>query len=446
VKDNHMHRKYIIIGAGIAGISAAQSIRERDPSGQITILTDEAHRFYSRPGLAYVLNGLIPEDQLFTNADREIVESGAKIRVGSVQAIEPESKHVIMNGSRISYDALLLAVGARAALPRIPGIDLIGVVTLDNFDNLQSILKFVRRARSAVVIGGGITALELAEGLAARKVQTHYLLRSDRFWPSVLDEHESRLVETNLTEEGIHLHHNTEVTRVLSKRGHVQAVETKNGRIIDCQLLGVAIGIQPRLELARTAQLKMDRGILVDELMQSSIPGIFAAGDVAQVYDPVSNDYRLDSLWWVAREQGRVAGENMTGRSLVYHKPAAFNVTQIGGITTTIIGLIGQNSTDEDLVAIMRGDSETWRDAPQELASELVENGCRLRITLGERHVLGALIMGSQELSGPLQDLIINQVDISPIRDLLKEKPLEFPQLITRFWEEWKANQRECTV
>ena len=437
-----MGRSYIIIGSGVAGWSAANTVRAHDASGRIILLTEEPHGFYSRPGLAYVLNGLIPEDQILTDYDQELAELGVEIVVRRVHAVQPEQRLVLTDGEQIPYDRLLLAVGACAVRPAIPGIDLPGVVTLDNLDDLRSILQSIRSARSAVVIGGGITALELAEGFAARKLRTHYLLRRDRYWPGVLDEEESRLVESRLMAEGIQLHHRTEVARILGRRDRVHAVETKDGGTIECRILGVAIGIRPRLGLARSARIEVDRGILVDEFMQTSVEGIFAAGDVAQVYDPVSGEYRLDSLWWAARQQGETAGSNMAGVATAYRKPVAFNVTHIGGITTTVIGAVGAGTDDEDLVAIARGDSETWRDPTRALASEIGHTGSRVRLKIGERHIVGALVMGDQALSRALQDMVGNEVDISPIRERLIERPQETSELISRFWGEWRANRR----
>jgi NADPH-dependent 2,4-dienoyl-CoA reductase/sulfur reductase-like enzyme len=435
-------RKYVIVGCGVAGLSAAESIRKHDPSGRIVMITEDPHGFYSRPGLAYVLNGLLPEDQIRTDYGDTLEAIGVETVVEQVKAVQPEVKRVALNDGQMAYDTLLLAVGARAVLPEIPGIHSTGVVRLDNLDDLKRILRSIRRARSAVVIGGGITALELAEGFAARKLRTHYLLRRDRYWPSVLDEYESRLVESKLIEEGIRLHHRTEVMRIVEKRGRVHAVETKAGETIECQLVGVAIGIRPRLDLARSARLNVDRGILVDEFMQSSVEGIYAAGDVAQVYDPVSGEHRLDSLWWVARQQGEIAGANMAGGGIEYHKPVAFNVTHIGGLTTTLIGAIGAAEDDEDLVSIVRGESETWQDPTQALASGIENHDHRIRLRVGERHIVGALVLGDQTVSRALQELIGQKVDISTIRQRLIENPKEISTTIMQLWHEWRQDSR----
>ncbi len=182
----------------------------------------------------------------------------------------------------------------------------------------------------------------------------------------------------------------------------------------------------------------VDRGILVNGFLQTSHPDIYAAGDVAQVYDPVSQAYVLDSLWGPARDQGRAAGANMAGGSVEYHKPAAINVTRLVGLTTTLIGAIGRGR-DADLVGIARGDSETWRQLPDSLVAQARFDVNRLRILVGERCLLGAVVMGDQTLSRPLQHLVSNRVDISPIRDQLLAGNIPLGDLVADYWTKWRG-------
>jgi nitrite reductase (NADH) large subunit len=425
---------YAIIGQGAAGLAAAEAIRANDPQAQIAIVSDEGHAYYSRPGLAYLLTGQVPEKQLFPRTKTELAAVGAHhLHKRAVRLDPPAHQIAFADGASITYGKALLATGAGAALPDLPGIDLDGVVTLDTLDDARIIIKKARKARRAVVVGGGITALELAEGLAACGVETHYLMRRDRYWGNVLDEDESQMVENRLIEEGIQLHHNTNLVGVVGKKGRVAGVRLEPTGGIECQIVAIAIGIRPRLGLAKTAGLKTDRGILVDPYMRSSQPDIYAAGDVAQVFDPVVGEYVLDSLWWLARKQGRTAGNNMAGDEVPYQRSIPFNVTRIGGLTTTIIGTLGQGRTDEDLISIARGDSQTWRYRPDAFAVEADSESNRLRLIVGQRSILGALIMGDQTLSRPLMTLVREQIDIRPIRQQLLTGQTDLSQLILDF-------------
>ncbi len=434
-------KRYIVIGAGVAGVSAIEAIRSRDTSTEILLLTNESFGYYSRPGLAYYLTGEISERQLFPFEGDDFKRLNVRLLHSRVVRIHPQAHQVeLENGARLTYQGLLIATGAQASRVSVPGVELRGVVKLDNLLDARWILKLVRKTRSGVVVGGGITALEVVEGLRARGVKTHYFLRRDRYWSNVLDETESRIVEHRLEEEGVQIHYHTELAEILGKRGRVVAVRTEDGREIKCQMVAIAVGIRPRKDLAESCGLETDRGILVNEYLRTSDPDIYAAGDVAQVYDPFSGKFVLDSLWGPARDQGWSAGLNMTGDRVPYIKSIPFNVTRLAGLTTTIIGKVGGRASDEDLFGIARGDSETWRELPDAIAAQSDFDVNRLRILVGEKHLLGAIVMGDQTLSQPVHHLVAHQVDITSVRSALLRPNAPIAELIADFYTSWRAS------
>jgi NAD(P)H-nitrite reductase large subunit len=426
--------KYVIIGTGVAAIAAADAIRSVDGVGSITFIGEDPHGFYSRPGLAYYLTGELDEKQLFPYRSEDYKRLNAHFYRGLAVKILTAEKIVELNPStRISYDRLLIAVGSSAVRLTVNGANLEGVVKLDHMDDARRILAQARRARTAVVAGGGITALELAEGLAARSVKVHYVIRNERYWPNVLDESESRIIEKRLREEGIVLHYQTELEEILGKNGKVAGVKLTNGKQIPCGMVAYAIGIAPRIALAKETGITCDRGILVNERMETNLPDIYAAGDVAQVYDPAVGRHIVDSLWTPAREQGRTAGLNMAGRVTAYLKAVPFNVTRLAGLTTTIIGAVGSGQRS-DIVGIARGDSETWREIPDAIIAQGGFDVNHLRLMVGEKHLLGAIVMGDQKLSAPLQAIVRDKVDISPIRAQLLAPNAPIADIMAHFW------------
>ncbi|NTU84653.1 MAG: NAD(P)/FAD-dependent oxidoreductase [Chloroflexales bacterium] len=435
-----MATAYVIVGSGVAGIAAAETLRARDPGAGITLVSEDPAGFYSRPGLAYYLSGLIPDRQLFPRSPEALRALNLTWVQTRVDGIEPQAQRLTLaGGRRLPYDRLLLATGARAAPPDFPGGALDGVVTLDTLDDARRLVRRARRGVHAVVVGGGITALELAEGLHARGCHVHYLLRGARYWANVLDAEESQLVEARLRAAGITLHHHTQVREVIGTRGKLSAVETTGGARIPCQILAVAIGTRPRLELARGAELGVERGILADEYLQTSVPTIFAAGDGAQVRDPRTGQASLDTLWPTARAHGEAAALNMAGTPTRYQRTVAMNVTLLAGLPTTLIGALGAGGDDADLVAIARGDSETWRAAaPAWVVVERHEVN-RVRLVLGERCLRGALVMGDQTLSRPLQRLIAAEADVTPIRSALLASGADVPSVLHQFCSAWEA-------
>jgi len=438
-------RRYVMIGSGVASIAAIEAIRSVDARGEITLIGDESHGFYSRPGLAYYLSGEITEGQLFPMDNTYFRELHIRRLHARVERIYPD-QHLIRlhNGASLPYDRLLVAVGAEATRVDVPGVNLHGVVKLDKLDDARWIIKLARKARTAVVVGGGITALEIVEGLVRHGVKTHYFLRGDRYWSNVLDKTESQIVENRLCASGVTIHYHTSLQEIIGKGDRVVGVRTQDGRAIRCDLVGIAIGIRPRIELAELSGLCVDRGVQVSETMQSSASDIFAAGDVAQVFDPFTGKSVVDSLWGPAREQGYAAGLNMAGITTPYYKLIAFNVTRLADLTTTIIGTVGRGD-DQDVIGIVRGDSETWRQLPDAIAVQSNFEINRLRIQLGQKTLLGAIIMGDQTLSMPLHQMIAEQADITPIRQQLVQPDAPLVDILADFWSVWRARRALAT-
>ena len=433
--------RFVILGTGVAGIAAVEAIRSVDKSAEVVLVSDDPFGYYSRPGLAYYLTGEMGEKQLFPFATSDFQNLNVRYVKGRATRILRAEHQVEMDGkSRLGYDRLLIAVGAQAVRLTVPGADLEGVVKLDHLTDARHIRQLARKAKRAVVVGGGITALELTEGLIAQGVRVTYLLRGDRYWSNVLDEQESKIVEARLQMEGVELVYHAELTEVIGKHGRVDGVRLLDGRTLPCKLLAYAIGIQPRLELAKDAGLAVDRGILVNENLQTNDPGVFAAGDVAQAYDPLTGRSIIDSLWGPARDQGWVAGLNMAGKRSAYLKSAPFNVTRLAGLTTTIIGAVGRGGRDDDLVGIARGDSETFRSMPDAIVAQSGFDINHLRLLIGEKTLIGALIMGDQTLSAPLQKMVAGHADISPIREKLMAHDAKIADVVADFWREWSRS------
>jgi NAD(P)H-nitrite reductase large subunit len=431
----------VIIGSGVAGIAAIEAIRSVDSAGEITLIGSDPHGYYSRPGLAYYLTGEIPDKVLIWKRPEDFQNLGVRPILGTVKRILRAEQHVELEGREyVHYDRLLLAVGASAIPLDVPGSRLDGVFKLDHLSDARQIVKNARRGKIAVVVGGGLTGLELVEGLVARGMHVHYVLREDRFWSHVLDFQESKIIEQRLMQEGVQLHHHAEIAEIHGDQNRVCSVRLKNNTSLRCDMLAYAIGVRPQTHLAKQAALEVDRGILVDEYMQTNDPNIFAAGDVAQVYDPLLKRSVIESLWTPSREQGTTAGLNMAGRRKMYTKSAALNVTRLAGLTTTIIGTVGQ-CPDPDPVGIVRGDSETWHELPDGIVAQSGFDVNHVRVMVGQQTLLGAVVIGNQTLSNPLQKIISNKVNISSIRQDLLHPQANIAEVLVRFWANYDGHK-----
>ena len=432
--------QYVIIGAGAAGIAAAEAIRSQDSSGRILLLSEEAQGYYSRPGLAFYLTGELSESQLFPFSQADFRRLGVQQVHARAVRIQPQAHRLeLHSGKLLAYDRLLIATGAAATPLKVPGCQAEGVVKLDSLEDAHRILHLARKKREAVVVGGGITAIEIVEGLVAQGVRVHYFLRGDRYWSNVLDETESKIVEHRLKEDKVHLHYQTELEEILTEGNRVIGVRTRDGRHIRCGIVAAAIGVQPRKELGVASGLRVERGIIVDEYLRTSAPDVFAAGDVAQVVDETTGQVTLNTLWALARDQGLIAGYNMAGSSTRYSPPVPFNVTRLACLTTTIIGKVGRGE-DLDLLGIARGDSETWRQLPDAIAAQAVFDVNRLRLLVVGDSLVGAVVMGDQTLSHSLQHLILDKANIFPIRDRILHPGAPVADIIAGFWTEYRSH------
>jgi len=438
-------RRHVLIGGGPASIAAAEAIRAAAPDDEIVLVVADPHGYYSRPGLAYFITGELPERRLFPLAPR-LDDLGVAVLRDEAVALDPAGRRVTLaSGRLLEYDRLLLATGSRAIRARIPGADLDGVVKLDDLDDARDLVRRSRSARAAVVAGGGITALEIVEGLRARGVLVHYFLRGERYWSNVLSENESRIIEEALVREGVSLHRFTELHGAVGRGGSLRAVRTRSGEEVACDILAVAVGVRPQIGLAVAAGLACDRGVLVDEHLRSSDPRVFAAGDIAEVLDRRTGLRAVDVLWNAAIRKGRIAGVNMaTDEAHVYDEGLPLNVTRLAGLHTTIIGTVGSGA-DADLQGLTRGDSQVWSELHEAAMVQAHRGEAHVRIALGEKAIAGAVVMGDQAVSRALQELVEGRVDLGSIAARLTAPGAPVIELVTGLWEEWRAGRVPAT-
>lgn len=425
--------RYIIIGSGAAGVSAAETIRELDPSGDITICTAEKDGYYSRPALAYYLSREITRKSLFPKTRADFDKQSISVLHKKIIAIDPVHKHVLADDQgKIPYDKLLLATGAAAVKPGVEGGDLENVVYLDSLGQTERMIKTGRKARKAIVVGGGITALEIVEGLLSRKLEVHFLLRGQHYWNRVLDPIESELILRRLEHEGVSIHRNSSLAAILGKRGRVSGVQMDDGTVIKAGMVAFAIGVRPRPDLLDTAGMQSQRGAVVNARLETSLPDIYAAGDVAEVYDPAAESWVIDCLWPIARQQGIAAGKNMAGIPTAYLRRTPMNVTRLSGLTTTIIGQVG-SAADTPEFSIVRGESESWQLQPDAIICQNEFDINRVRLMVGVDRILGAVLMGDQTLSPILENIVANNICIEEIRDELTTPNANLADVLIRF-------------
>ena len=351
--------RYVIIGDGGAGTTAAYYIRQADPSGQIEIYSDDPNAAYYRAALTNYLIGELREAQLFAVPPDFYQANNIQRSLKRVVSLDgSNSLFTLDDGSQVAYDQLLIAAGASPHAPTFSGADLPGVMTMRTLQDARRVMDLIaaKRLRQAVVVGGGPLGIEWVQGLLHHHVRVIYLLRGDMFFEKALDRTASDLVISRLRAEGVDVRTNEEIDAALPGRdGRLRAVRLKNsGKEVECQLVGAAIGIRPNVDFLHGSgvDLAVDekrgtvQGIKVNKAMQTNLPNVYAAGDII---------YRTIGLWEPARLQGRVAGRNMAGGSESFQQGVHYNATRLYDLDFAGTGEVVEKPGDEVRIDFPRG-------------------------------------------------------------------------------------------
>jgi NAD(P)H-nitrite reductase large subunit len=357
-------RRYVIVGNGFAGTTAAEQLRKHDASCEIVLFGDEPYTLYNRISLPPMLRKQIPEAKVMIRNREWHAEHNIDLRLGvKVERVVPEEKIVMAEGKAVPFDALLIATGGRpnpAPAPGGQGAD--NVYNFQYLDETRAISEKLETSSSACAVGGSFIAYELAEAFASRKVETHWLIRGPHVLHRILDDVAGEFVDDAARADGVHMHYKEEVAEFVRANGKVTKVVTKAGKEVTADLYGVGFGLTMNTEIVDGTEIESSKnGILCNDRLETNVPGIFAAGDIADFYDPtLEMRYRMGT-WNNAGAHGKVVALNMMGGSEVYHDVPEYSSLLFKGQTITSFGLTPELQREIETVRKIDAEKKWYR-------------------------------------------------------------------------------------
>jgi len=386
--------KYVIVGNGVACVTAAQAITQADPAAEVHIFGAEPYPYYRRPLLWEFIAGQIEQDALYFRPPAWYAERGMHLHLGvQATALDPAAHRLTLaDGSTAEYDRLLLATGGRSFVPPVEGTDKEGVFTLRTLEDALAIKAYAQRASAAVVIGGGLLGLETARALRTAGLDVTVVEFFPYLLPRQLDTEGADVLQSLLEAQGLQVI-TSGATEAILGEGRADGIRLKDGRVVAGELILFSTGIRSETALAQAAGLEVNRGVIVDEHLQTSAEDIFAAGDAAEF------EGRVYGIIPAAIEQARIAAANMV---------ASGSTTYTGTIPATTLKVAGAELTS-------MGESVAEGDEYTPLRRADMEAGRYRKFVLREGRIVGAILLNDKERLQPTTQLIEQGVDVSAL-------------------------------
>ena len=403
--------RHVIIGSGPAGVVAAETLRKADPAADITLVCGEAEPPYSRMAIPYLLKGEIGEAGTHLRKDEDHYR---RLRIGLVharaRAVDTAARRVaLVAGGDLYYDRLLIATGSRPSHETIPGMDLPGVHSCWTLADARALLAKARPGTRIVQMGAGFVGCIIMEGLLSRGVDLTILVRSGYMVRRMMNPTASGLIRRWCEAKGVKILTHTQPKELRSEGGALQVV-LADGASLPADLYLSVVGVDPNLDFLQGSGIAVGQGILVDPSLQSSAPGVYAAGDVAESVDCLTGKRQLNAIQPNAVEQGRIAALNMAGRPVHFKGSFVFNVLTTLGLVSSSFG--------------------TWQGTPGGDSAEVLDEARYRYVNLqfdGDR-LIGANCVGFADHVGAFRGLIEGRVRLGVWKQRLMEDPTRVMQ------------------
>ncbi len=393
-----MHdKRYVIIGNGIAGTTAADNLRKNDPNCSIQLITNEPYPLYNRVSLPRFLQGVLAEQKVMIRDFAWHEQRNIELMTETFATAVNTDEQVVFTdkGKYLPYDALLVASGGWANPLRVPGAqDCKHIYNFVTLDDTKTIIARMLESRTALAYGGSFISYELCDGFAMRKLHTTWIMRGPYWLRSSLDPDGGEVVDNIARKFGVEVIHGDEIEAVVPQNGVPGYVKTKQGREIQADMIGVGLGITLNTQFLAQTPLKIQQGVVVDEYLETNVPGVFAAGDVAEFYDLTLAKHHTMGTWDNGMAHGRVVAVNMAGG----HQPYLDVPTYTSPLFDVNIAVVGTaESNNPELHSIAKRE-------PGEKGNENYR-----KLFFRENKLVGVLMIGSPKGRKKLVEIVKSQ-------------------------------------
>ena len=399
---------YLIIGGGIAGTTAAEFIRMQDSTGSVSIVAEEPELLYSRVLLPHFLRDQIPFERLYIRKQEHYPEKNIVLIKGTkVSKVNTQNKEVELdNGEIIQYENILIASGGKVNKLNIPGKDLKGVTYLRTVEDVKEINNFMNTAKTAAVIGGGFIGIEYAQSFVKAGLDTTCFIRESFFWQNVVGENMGKLLTNILEKNGVKITPEAEITEFMGNKS-LKKIRTKKGKEIEADIVGVGIGIHLDLDYLKGSGIRIDKGVITNEYLETDTSNVWAAGDIAQFFDVLFEKSHGLGNWSNAAAQGKTVGSNMVAgwesvKREIFATVSAYTI----GIFDNSFTFMGDPTVDKTTVLIERGS---------------VKENKLGRIYVKEGIITGAVLLNLPADRRVIENLIKNRVNIESNKDKITD-------------------------
>ncbi len=409
--------KYLIVGASAAGMAAAHTIRAHDPTGGITLVTDEADRPYFRPLIPYLVSGKKQATDMDMTGFGPYTRPDIEVRTNSrVTGVDPESRQAVLaDNTALSYERILFATGSRPYIPpEIDGTQSDGVFALRTLKDARGMANRAKKARRAVLLGGGLLNLKAAFALLERGIKVTLVVFSPQVLSQLMEPEDAQLIRKALDQAGLEIKTGAGAKAILSDQSGVTGVALDDNTRIPCEMVCIGKGVRPNVEFLEKSGIKLEKGILADRYTACSCAHAYAAGDVAVTHDPVTGDAVMTALWTNAVEMGRCAGLNMAGIKTAYTGTfGILNATQVADLPFVSMGTV--HTADLDLEVHCKETKDAYRKMV------FSPDGSRL---------VGTVLVGDITNAGLFRHVIQERMDTQKIKQQIIDHTLHWGNLI----------------